>query len=105
VPSYSSVFAITTVVLPPNAKPAVCVPHPANAYLAVPKFPPAVQLVPSYSSVAFVVGLPPDINPPNAKPTVCVPAPARLDLAVAKFPPAVQLVPSYSSVFATTAVV
>jgi hypothetical protein len=41
--------------LPPKAKPAVCVPHPPNEYLAVPK--PVgldVQLVPSYSSVAPV---------------------------------------------------
>jgi hypothetical protein len=32
----------------------VCVPAPNAAYLAVPKFPPAVQLDPLYSSVAVV---------------------------------------------------
>ena len=47
--------------LPPNAKPAVCVPAPAILLLAVFKFPPAVQLDPLYSSVAFVVGVPADI--------------------------------------------
>jgi hypothetical protein len=32
-----------TVVVPPNASPAVCVPAPVIPLLAVPKFPPAAQ--------------------------------------------------------------
>jgi hypothetical protein len=43
------------------------VPQPAKAYLVAPKFPPAVQALPSYSSVAFV---PAPIKPPNPKPAV-----------------------------------
>jgi hypothetical protein len=49
VPSYSSVAPVAG---PPNARPAVCVPAPANPDLAV--FKPVgldVQVEPSYSSV------------------------------------------------------
>ena len=48
-PSYVSVAFEG--LFPPMAKPAVCVPAPARCCLAVFKFPPAVQEVPSYSSV------------------------------------------------------
>jgi hypothetical protein len=59
------------------------------------KGPPAVQVEPSYSSVAPVrVG---GVTPPNANPAVCVPAPPKVLLAVVKVPPAVQAEPSYSS--------
>jgi hypothetical protein len=62
-PSYSSVAAeglnVPVYVLPPEAKPAVCVPDPANWYLAVFKGLEFVQELPSYSSVAPVTGLPP----------------------------------------------
>ena len=71
-PSYSSVLPTSTVVKPPNAKPAVCVPDPANAALAVFKFPPGPQDVPLYSSVAAEL---PQLTPPKARPAVCVPAP------------------------------
>ena len=37
---------------PPNIKPAVCIPAPAKISLPVFKLPPAVQVDPSYSSVA-----------------------------------------------------
>jgi hypothetical protein len=72
------------------------VPAPAKSYLAV--FNPVgfdVQDVPSYSSVAPVLG---GLSPPNAKAAVCIPAPPKTFLAVFKVPPAVQDVPSYSSV-------
>jgi len=75
---------------PPNPKAAVCVPAPFNEYLAVPKFPPDVQLVPPYSSVAFDLGFEPGY-PPNPKPAVCVPAPPIIYLAAPKFPPVAQL--------------
>jgi hypothetical protein len=67
VPLYSSVALETTVVKPPKAKPAVCVPAPANCSLAVFKFPPAVQDVPSYSSVFATATV---VRPPNPKATV-----------------------------------
>jgi hypothetical protein len=56
-PSYSSVAPVFPIpgIAPPNAKPAVCVPAPAKAYLAV--FKPVgldAQVEPSYSSVAPV---------------------------------------------------
>jgi hypothetical protein len=67
-PSYSSVAPKGTPVTPPKAKPAVCVPQPAKAYLAVFKLPGDVaQLFPSYSSVAAVYG---GASPPKAKPAV-----------------------------------
>jgi hypothetical protein len=83
--------------LPPKAKPAVCVPAPAIAYLAV--FNPVgfdVQVEPSYNSVAPVVGG----SPPKANANVCVPQPLKLRLAVFKLPVGfeVQVEPSYSSV-------
>ena len=55
VPSYCSVNSLKTVPggvnLPPNTMAAVCVPLPPTCALALFKFPPEVQLVPSYSSV------------------------------------------------------
>jgi len=63
---------------PPKTSPAFCVPAPAELYLAVIKAPPAVQDVPSYSSVHDKVaetGSP--AKPPKAKPAFCVPAPAN----------------------------
>jgi len=53
---YSSVSAVVVVggLLPPKTKPAVCVPAAAKAAFDDPKLPPDVQLVPPYSSVAFV---------------------------------------------------
>jgi hypothetical protein len=54
-----------------------------------------VQLVPSYSSVAPVLG----VLPPKAKAAVCVPAAPKSCLAVFKESRrVVQLVPLYSSV-------
>jgi hypothetical protein len=58
---------VAAVANPPKAKPAVNVPAPAKARLAVPKFPPAVQALPSYSSVAFVLTV---VKPPNANAAV-----------------------------------
>jgi hypothetical protein len=52
------------------------------------------QLVPSYSSVAPVLG----VLPPKAKAAVCVPAAPKSCLAVFKELTVVQLVPLYSSV-------
>ena len=44
-PSYSSVAFVTGGgALPPIAKAAVCIPAPANDFLAVPIFPPVAQL-------------------------------------------------------------
>jgi len=67
---YSSVTPVAgpgTAVTPPKAKAAVCVPQPAKSDLAVFKVPPAaVQLVPSYASVAAEILGP----PPKAKPAV-----------------------------------
>ena len=70
---YSSVAAELTVVLPPNAKPAVCVPQPPKYFLAVLKDVLAVQAEPSYSSVFATLTV---VYPPNPNPDVCVPAPA-----------------------------
>jgi hypothetical protein len=56
VPLYSSVLANPAPALPPNAKPAVCVPAPPSLLLAVAKAPPAVQELPLYSSVAVESG-------------------------------------------------
>ena len=45
-PPYSSVVpgcVFPGGTLPPNAKPAVCIPAPAKEYLAPDKFPPLVQ--------------------------------------------------------------
>ena len=67
-------------------------PDPAKPPLPVPKFPPAVHVVPSYSSVFVSDPLPPKITA-----SVCAPAAANKDLAVPTFPPAVQVLPLYSS--------
>jgi hypothetical protein len=72
------------------------VPAEPAAYPSFPKFPPAVQEVPSYSSVEFVS--PGTVDPPNFKPAVCKPAAAVCLTDVANDPPAVQAEPSYSSV-------
>ena len=77
----------TTVVLPPNAKPAVCNPAPPKARLAVVIAVLATQEVPSYSSVFATLTV---VSPPAASPAVCVPAPPKFALAVAKFPPLAQ---------------
>jgi len=50
VPLYSSVAV--PALSPPKDKATVCVPQPAELLLALVKFPPAVQAVPLYSSVA-----------------------------------------------------
>jgi hypothetical protein len=54
-------------------------------------------VVPSYSSVTFVLVVPGGTLPPKAKPAVCVPAPPNIYLAVVKVPPLVQVLPLYSS--------
>jgi hypothetical protein len=59
-------------------------------------FPPAVQLVPPYSSVVFVSA--DGARPPKPSPAVCVPAPPKLRLVVLKLPPLLQPEPLYSSV-------
>ena len=63
--------------------------------LAVPKFPPGPQEVPSYSSTVFTATV---VYPPIPSPAVCVPAPAKSNLAVPIFPPPAQVEPLYSSV-------
>ena len=70
---------------PPKTKADVVVPAPGIIYLAVFKSLTSVQLVPSYNSVAPVVG---DV-PPTYKDAVCVPAldGAPCCLPVFKFPP------------------
>ena len=91
---YSSVEAV---VCPPASNATVPLPAPAPNLLAVARVPgTVVQLVPSYSSVVPVVGLPPKI-----KPRVKVPAPLKSFLAVFIGFIAVQVVPSYSSLFET----
>jgi hypothetical protein len=72
-PLYSSVAPVVGE-YPPNPKPAVCVPHPANFCLAVFKFPPGLQVDPLYSSVAAVVA---GVSPPKANAAVCKPQPAK----------------------------
>jgi hypothetical protein len=68
-PLYSSVEPVTPGAFPPNPKPAVCVPAPAKLNLAVPKFPPAVQLDRHILlSVTYSAAVVP--RPPNAKPAV-----------------------------------
>jgi hypothetical protein len=56
-----------------------------------------VQVEPSYSSVAPVLG---GRLPPKAKAAVCVPQPAKALLTVFKLVTDVQVDPSYSSVAA-----
>ena len=75
-PVYSSVSAVAPPALPPKPNPADCVPAPPRLYRAVPILPPAVQAVPSYSSVTAVTPGTPSY-PPNARPADCVPPPAK----------------------------
>ena len=59
--------AVVTVTSPPKDKADVCVPAPALYAITVAKFPPAVQAVPLYSSVALEFAV---VKPQNAKPAV-----------------------------------
>jgi hypothetical protein len=54
--------------------------------LAVPKFPPAVQAEPLYSSVAALDYLFLNLYPPKPKPAVCVPAFPKIFSLLLNFP-------------------
>ena len=81
-PLYSSVKRPAPV--PPTLTAAVCVPATMLAYLPVPKLPPAVQLVPSYSLdvVEFLPDAGGNVSPPQAKPVVKTPHPLEVAIDI-----------------------
>jgi len=93
VPFHCSVAPVTGS-LPPAATPAVVVPKPVTANLAVFKSLTSVQLVPFHCSVSAVVG-----SPPKNKAAVVVPnsLASYLEPGLVKSPTSVQLVPFHCS--------